>query len=58
MAKITVEIEIDVTKKEIEGNSDWFQGSYDNEIVIDEAYLNRAENDDSFYAFTLIRIDD
>lgn len=55
MAKITVEIEIPISREEIIKNSEWFQG---NKIVIDNAYLNLAEDDDSFYAFTLVKIED
>lgn len=58
MAKITVEIEIPISREEIIKNPEWFQGSYDSEIVIDNAYLNLAEDDDSFYAFTLVKIED
>ncbi len=55
MAIITVEIEVDVPKADILKEPSWFEYK---EIVIDEAYLNRNNQDDSFYNFTLINIRD
>jgi len=59
MTIITVQIEVDQAKEEILNEPDWFQGHNNREIIIDEAYLNRPDNgDDSFYAFTLISIEE
>ena len=59
MAKITVVIEVDQTKKEILDELDWFQGIGNKEIIIDSEYLNIPDDgDDSFYAFKLVSIED
>ena len=59
MAKITVRIEIPgVTTQEIgEQAKDWFHEE-DNLISIDESYLTTDPDDDSFYLFDCIKIED
>lgn len=52
--KVTVLIDIpNVTKKEVLNNPDWVK---DGKIIIDEAYLTRNDEDDSFFDFDIISI--
>ena len=49
MAKILVEIDLpNVPASEITNDSEWFERG---KILIDDAYLKRAREDDSFFEF-------
>jgi hypothetical protein len=53
MAVIIVEIHIPDTKlHQLDKDPDWFPG--DGKIVIDDAYLTRFKDDDSFFEFKFL----
>lgn len=56
MAKLIVEVDIrNISFTEIfDKESDWYDKEDPDMIIIDEAYLKRANCDDSFYAFKLV----
>lgn len=56
MAKITVVIDLpNVTAGDINTGTDWFENGM---IIIDEAYLDRSMEDNSFFAFNVVKIED
>lgn len=52
MAVVIVEIHIPDMKRDDLVDPDWFPG--DGKIVIDEAYLTRFKDDDSFFEFQFV----
>lgn len=60
MAKITVEIDIPNTTADEITNTErdlWFEGD-DDHIIVDEAYLPRFPEEDSFYQLRFIKVED
>lgn len=57
MAKLIVEIDIPgvpydvLTREAEEKSSDWYSNEDGDKVVVDEAFLERAKCDDSFFAF-------
>lgn len=62
MAKLMVEIEIEnstygeLVAELAAKETDWYDDKDPGMIVVDEAYLKRANCDDSFFAFKLIGV--
>jgi len=66
MARVFVSIEIpDLVEQELRDNPDWFisdevhnMSIVGKEIVIDEAYLTRYIDDDSFFVFKFLYLEE
>ncbi len=56
MAKLTLELEVDFNKAHVEKyKKDYFPKP--DTISLDEAYLTRSEDDDSFFDFKFVKIE-
>ena len=58
MAKLVVEIDLPGVERRGMNDLDWFPEEENGKIIVYEAYLSRSIVDDSFFSFTLLRIED